>query len=133
MRLLFVFDFRLDRTPDGRVWWDGTLDYAFWGRYLEVFDEMRIVARVRDVAGVPSASRQIDGPRVTVAALPFYSGPWQFARRCLALRRAIEPILAPADAVILRVPGILALIELGQRANERECEGGLVRPQRAGL
>lgn len=109
MRLLFAFDFRLDRTPDGRVWWDGTLDYAFWGRYLEVFDELRIVARVRDVPTVPPSARQIDGPRVTVAALPFYVGPWQFARRYFALRRAIQAAVAQTDAVILRVPGIVTI------------------------
>lgn len=104
MRVLVAFDARLERTPDGRVWWDGSLEYSFWQRYLEVFDQVRVVARVRDVAEVVPHARQLDGPRVTVTPVPFFTGPWQFALRQAAVRRAIRAELRPDDAAILRVP-----------------------------
>jgi glycosyltransferase involved in cell wall biosynthesis len=107
MRLLIAFDARLDRTPDGRVWWDGSADYSFWQRYLEVFEEVRVVARLRDVDQVFGHARQIDGPQVSVAPVPYFIGPWQFARRFLAVRRAIRATLRPTDAVLLRVPGTI--------------------------
>ena len=54
MNVVVTTEQHFDRTPDGRVWDFGAFSYSFWTRYLAVFDSVRIVARVRNVAG-PSA------------------------------------------------------------------------------
>lgn len=108
MRVLVALEARFDRTPDGRTWSDGSLDYGFWQRYLDVFSGVSVAARVRPVAEAPPHARPVDGPGVSVAALPYFVGPWQFLPRRAALRRALRAALRPDQAVILRAPGTIA-------------------------
>jgi len=42
MRLSRVTKHRFERTPDGAVWTATGNAYAFWARYLAVFDEVNI-------------------------------------------------------------------------------------------
>lgn len=71
MRIVVSIDTRLERTPDGRSWAGGAVSYPFWTRYLEVFEDVRVVTRVREVPAPSPAARPVDGPHVTVHALPF--------------------------------------------------------------
>jgi len=108
MNLVVVLEHRFLRTPDGRVWTPTTFAYNFWQRYLEVFDSVRVVARVLDVPKVPDGCRRADGENVTFAPVPYYVGPWQFAFRVWSVMRAVQEAVTPQDAVILRVPSTLA-------------------------
>ena len=40
---------RYRRTPDGLVWTATVFGYSFWMRYLDVFDGVKVVARVLDL------------------------------------------------------------------------------------
>lgn len=108
MNLVVALEHRFLRTPDGRVWTPTTFAYNFWQRYLEVFDSVRVVARVKDVPDVPGEYRRADGENVTFAAVPYYVGPWQLALRVRQVMRAVRESVTPQDAVILRVPSTLA-------------------------
>lgn len=108
MRTLVSLEGRFDRTPDGHVWGRGWLDYSFWQRYLEVFDEVGVVARLRDVPRPPAGARPTDGPGVHMIPVPYYVGPWQYLSHGLAVRQAVRAALQPVDAVILRVPGMIS-------------------------
>lgn len=117
MRVVVALEHRFERTPDGAVWSRGWVDASFWHRYLEVFDEVVVLARVREVRRQDAAARRADGPRVTFAALPHYLGPWQYLRRRGALTRQIAAAFTREDAVVLRVPGAVAsLVEKRLRA-----------------
>ncbi|MEW6250649.1 MAG: glycosyltransferase family 4 protein [Planctomycetota bacterium] len=107
MRTILATDARLERTPDGRVWWDGSHLYQFWERYLDVFDEVRVVARMRDVPRVAPHARTLDGPRVSFFGVPYFHGPVQFAKRYFAVRRAVRAAIAPDDVVLMRAPGTI--------------------------
>ena len=48
-KLLLTVDHQFVRTPDGKIWVKTIYGYNFWKRYLEVFDEVRVAARVHDV------------------------------------------------------------------------------------
>src|SRR4029453_17611800 len=108
MRVLVATEARLDRTPDGACWNVGSASYKFWRRYLDVFDRVCVVARVRSVEVAPENAVRVDGPNVSVAPLPYYEVPWQFLRMYRPLRRAVAAIVAADDAAILRAPGIAA-------------------------
>ena len=108
MRVAVVLEQRFRQTPEGHVWTDGPGEYSFWTRYLAVFDEVRVVARVLAAAEVGPGWARADGPRVTFAAVPHYLGPAEYFRKARAVRRAVRQSLAPEDAVILRVPSNLA-------------------------
>lgn len=107
MRLVICTEHRFDRTPDGVVWTDALYPYAFWRRYLDVFDAVRVAARVRDVPQPPAGWQPASGENVAFAATPYYLGPWQYLRKKGAIRRAIRAAVEPRDAIILRIPGTL--------------------------
>lgn len=97
------------RTADGRVWCS-YFPYSFWTRYLDVFDEVRVIARVADVAAGPEPNwKRSDGGGVSFHPLPFYVGPSEYVRHFFPIRASIRKSLGPNDAVIMRVPSHVAL------------------------
>jgi glycosyltransferase involved in cell wall biosynthesis len=108
MNVVVALEHRFDRTPDGCVWTRSAFAYPFWTRYLDFFDSVRVAARVRDVAGCPPDAKRADGQSVIFAAVPYYVGPWQYARRAFQVRRAARSVVRPEDAVILRVSSQIA-------------------------
>ncbi|MEU0959463.1 glycosyltransferase family 4 protein [Micromonospora aurantiaca] len=108
MRLTITEECRYVRTPDNRFWVTFGTDYALWSRYLEAFDEVRVVARARDVAEIPPNALRVDGDRVTVAPIPYYQGPRQYVQQMPRIDRAVRRIAADAEAVLLRTPSTIA-------------------------
>lgn len=103
MNVVVGIDHRFARTPDGAIWTQAAFPYSFWTRYLEGFDAVRVVARVRDVEQAPRDHVRADGPRISFSAVPYYIGPWQYLARSLAVARAVRRAVGPHDAVIMRV------------------------------
>jgi glycosyltransferase involved in cell wall biosynthesis len=99
---------RFARTPDGTVWTDGAFPYSFWCRYLEVFAPVRIIARVRDVSKVADSSQPITGPGVEVVGLPHYVGPLRALLTLHTVKEHVRHTLRNPDAVILRIPSLIA-------------------------
>lgn len=110
MKVLLAIESRFSRTPDGCIWSSDWVNYSFCRRYLDVFDEVRVLTRVRDVPSPLPAVLRADGPGVTIVPLPYYHGPWQFARRHRALRRCVHDAVLPPAAIILRVPGMIGTL-----------------------
>lgn len=108
MRVTVVLEARYDRSPDGSVWAAGG-SHRFFHRYLEVFDEVDVVARMRDVVEPPPGCGQVSGPGVVFKAVPYFVGPWQYVRRALPVRRAVQRAISPRGAVILRIGSLLAI------------------------
>jgi len=108
MNVLVVLDYTFLRTPDGAVWSVMGMAYTFWTRYLEVFDSVRVTARVLDVPAADPRWLRSDGPQVTFWPVPPYRGPLQYALRRGKIRRAAAESFRPGDAVILRVGSVLA-------------------------
>lgn len=96
------------RTPDGRIWTQAMFGAGFFTRYLNVFDGVRIAARVRDVPAIPGDWQPVEGPGITFAPLPFYHGPLAYLRRHRELKRAARAAVDPQSALILRVASPIA-------------------------
>lgn len=103
MDLVVTVDNRYNRTPDGAVWSQAQYTYSFWMPYLSVFERVRVVGRVREVATVPSDWKRADGERVSIAPVPHYLGPWQYLLQSRQVQRAARNAVGKSDAVILRV------------------------------
>ncbi|MEG3925470.1 glycosyltransferase family 4 protein [Microcoleus sp. D3_18a_C4] len=108
MNVVVALEHRFDRTPDGKVWTQVAFPHSFWMRYLEVFDHVRVVARVREVPSVSGDWKRADGEGVSFAAIPYYLGPWQYLQKAPQVQRAARNAVAPNDAVILRVSSQIA-------------------------
>lgn len=104
MKLLVATDAHIFRTPDGKHWAKSIYGYSFWTRYLEVFDSIRIVARVKDVQEIDSKKLLVDGDRVEVVGIPFYQGPKQLLKQYVKIQRKLNKIDHDCDAALLRMP-----------------------------
>ncbi len=102
MNLAVILEHRFSRTPDGAVWTQTMFPYSFWRRYLDVFDRVRIVARARDVEGVPDGSLRVDGKAVELFGIPYYHGPADYLRQFFRINKAVKNSVEPRQALILR-------------------------------
>jgi glycosyltransferase involved in cell wall biosynthesis len=108
LRVAVVLEHRFDRTPDGTVWTRTQFPRPFWQRYLDVFDEVRVVARVREVPEAASGWARADGDGVVFAPVAHYIGPREYVRRAAEVRRSVRAAVPQDGAVIMRVGSHLA-------------------------
>jgi glycosyltransferase involved in cell wall biosynthesis len=108
MNVVIALEHRFDRTPDGVVWTQTQFPFSFWKKYLEVFDHVRVVARVRDVPTVTCDFKEANGDRVSFVAIPYYVGPLQYLLRSRLVKRTAQEVVRTEDAVILRVGSTIA-------------------------
>ncbi|MCE5200357.1 MAG: glycosyltransferase family 4 protein [Armatimonadota bacterium] len=101
MRVVVDIDGRYDRTPDGAVWATGGGGYQYWSRLLEVFDNVALVGRLRNVVSVPEDWKRLNGPNVSFEGMPYYLGPWQYLRSARDVNKAASNLIHTGDAVIL--------------------------------
>jgi len=80
-------------------------DYGFWQRYLDAFEEVLVLARVRTSRADVLEANRADGPGVVFHDLADYLGPWQYLRCLPILRQRVREAVEQSDVVILRVPG----------------------------
>ena len=110
MRLLVAVDHHFVRDHDGMVYLGPPMaiaGYSFWKVYLQVFDEILVLARVRQAAQRPPKAVPAGGERVFFFDLPDYLGPWEYLRSLIRLRGRVQQAVARCDAFILRVPGAI--------------------------
>lgn len=110
MRVCVALEQRFYRTPDGAVWTDGPGARPFWDRYLEVFDEVQAIARVKPVDKTPAGVQRADGDGVTFAPVTYYVGPREYLTKALAVRKSVIGGAGRSDAIMLRVPSNLASV-----------------------
>ncbi len=119
MRVCVVTEHRFSQTPDGQVWTDGPFARAFWDRYLEVFDEVRVIARVLPVSAAKPTWLPSSGEGVSFAPITYYVGPYQFVTKRAAVRRSVRAAVRPEDAVIVRVPSALSMLLVPKLRQDR--------------
>jgi glycosyltransferase involved in cell wall biosynthesis len=108
MNVVATLEHRFEQTPDGAVWTQTQYPHTFWAPYLDVFETVRVAARVKPVEKASPSWQRADDKRVTFAPAPCYVGPWQYLWRRGDVIRAARAAVKSDDAVILRVPGQLA-------------------------
>ena len=111
MKILFTHDHKFCRTADGIYLSDGQFPYRLWQRYLEVFDEIVVAARVRAPEPGEDLSRLdvSSGPKVSFVEIPSLSNPVaMFTKRREAAGR-LRQALAGCDGLIARISEISLL------------------------
>ena len=123
MRLVVTTEQRFDQTRDGSVWAPGTFGYGFWERYLEVFDQVVVIARVRTVEGATGNPVRSDGQSVDFVRVPYYVGPWEYLRSRSRLVHVMQGAVRENAAVIMRVPSPIASTIYPALCKERQPYG----------
>ena len=104
--LIIATGHHFEETPEG-VFTCGPYTHGFFERFLEVFDAVEVVARVRRRASVPGDYRRVDGPGVRVAALPEFNGAAALLQGLGAIGKQYAQLARRRDAAfLLRVPGL---------------------------
>lgn len=124
MQLLILLEYRFRRTPDGLVWTEAPYGARFWQRYLAVFDEIEVLARLWDVPAIPDGWSPAEAERVRFHGIPYYSGPIAYLRRLREVRSAMDAAYRRQAAVIMRVPSFLSR-HLWRRLEENAHPYGL--------
>ena len=105
MNVLVSASTRVAATGDGELWTaNGSLGHGFWRRYLDVFDEVRLLVRAVPVESPPSGWNRVTGPRVKSVPLPDFRSLGGFARAYPQVKRLIRSSLSNNAAVALRLP-----------------------------
>lgn len=108
INVIVVLEHHFLQTPDRAVWTQTMFPYSFWVRYLDVFDGVKVVARVAKASNIPPNWKRADGEGVIFASVPDYTGPTQYLLRARQVKQAVRSALNEHDAVILRVGSQLA-------------------------
>ncbi|MEW9103964.1 glycosyltransferase family 4 protein [Paenibacillus sp.] len=119
MKLVFAYDVVVEQDIHANRVYHNYFDYTVWQRYLNVFDEVTVATRVKQLGDKekPANTKLSSGERVMFQAVPNLSNPIaQFQNRALA-RHALKECLLASDALIARLPsetGVVA-IQLAKR------------------
>ncbi len=86
--------------------------YAFWQQYLEYFEHVTVVARVRELDEIPQGSSRADGPGVDIFPLPDFIGPIQGFTRLPFMLFCIWRFVSARKkhCYMLRIPGGIATL-----------------------
>lgn len=107
MKLYFVTEGRFLKV-DGKYYTEGSFTDKMWERYLSVFDDVVIVARVKTSnQGDLENKFRSDGPRISFLELPYYIGLSQFVKQRNKIIRIMNESFNSGNAYIFRVPGLL--------------------------
>jgi glycosyltransferase involved in cell wall biosynthesis len=112
-RLLLTSEEHFIVDDSGAVYSRGPATYSFWSRYLDVFDELFVLARVarrerEPKSGQKSHAQRADGPGVSFGALPDHTGPWQYLRARRHAQSIACQAIADCDSYLLRIPGVVS-------------------------
>ena len=108
MNVLVAASARFAITSDGNLWTpNASLDYRFWSRYLDVYEEVYLLVRAKLYAVPPGGWNMASGPGIKAMPLPYYEGPWAFLKNYVRVKRAMGEALAHAEAIHLRVFSVI--------------------------
>jgi glycosyltransferase involved in cell wall biosynthesis len=107
-RLLTTSEEHFSAGDSEGIYSAGPAKYSLWSRYLEVFDEVVVLARVRQSHGPEGEQHRAGGPGVSFRALPDYTGPWQYLRARHTAGMITREAIAETNFYLLRVPGFVS-------------------------
>lgn len=101
MQVIVAIEHRFEGTPDGSIWTQTMFSSSYWQRYLEIFDAVQVVARVRPVEHPSPGMQQVNNDQISFTALPYYVGPVEYLQKARAVQQAARSAFQPGDAVML--------------------------------
>lgn len=113
-RLLVTSEEHYSAAISGGIYSSGPATYSSWCRYLEAFDEVVVIARIRSSQDPGDDQQRADGPGVVFRALPDHTGPWQYLRIRRHARAIARASIAECTSYLLRMPGLVSQLVWGE-------------------
>lgn len=90
---------------------NSTFDDTFWKRYLSVFEEVVVIARVKEWRGpLPDHYQVIDGNYISFVEITPYRGPVELLSHLPRVLQQLADASSIRAAHIIRLPGVLGSI-----------------------
>lgn len=126
MKVLVAADAHIYQAIDGTFWTPKIYGYKFWRRYLDVFDDVKVVARVKNTKLVSNQWMRVDGPHVEVFGVPFYQGPRQLLTKYVQIQCILKNASKGCDVAIIRMPSQTAYMTYKHLPNNIPIGGEVV-------
>jgi phosphatidylinositol alpha-1,6-mannosyltransferase len=107
-RLLITSEEHYPVSASGAIYSRGPANYASWSRYLDVFDEVLVLARVIESGCQENEHQRADGAHVLFRPLPDHTGPWQYLQFRRQAAIVARNAITESSAYLLRVPGLVS-------------------------
>lgn len=107
MNVFIILNHCFYLSPDDMLWTKNpSVNYEFWTRYLDIFDNVTIIARAMPVKQSEPGWHKTTGLNVTGYLLPHFQGPESFIANYTEIRRNIKFVVTNvnSEAIIFRVP-----------------------------
>lgn len=89
---------------NGKFYAESRERYDFYQRYLRVFDKLRLVTRCVYEADLKPGRIELNPNQIEYVAIPYFSGPAQYAKQYFRVSKAMRHITDGCDAAVLRLP-----------------------------
>lgn len=107
MKVLVTDNAHLYRTPDGKYYTPTIYSYEFFQRYLNVFDEVRFVAKTKHVDNIDITKYLlVSGDRLEIYELHWYQGLKEMVKNIFKLIPQYRKACKGCDCYIFRVAQI---------------------------
>ena len=113
MKLLVIQEQHFTKLPNGEVWVDKQSDRKFWDRYLNIFDEIVVCARLREENQIGNKALRSDRNRVTFIGLPDFRGASGIVKHFFEINKTLKKALSDVDCVIFRAPSPISMVCYG--------------------
>jgi len=122
MKLLVTTNARLYKTNRGQYYTPIVYGYSFFQRYLNVFEEIRIVAHVSNATDEEVRNMlQVDGPGIEFYDIIWPHGKIGYIKQFFKIRRQVKRCYNGCDVALLRIPDQLAFQVFRALYNKIPC------------
>lgn len=123
--LFFACEARFVKVKD-KIYSFGGFSYQLWERYLTIFDEICVIARVQQDDNASFGEDYVsNGKHVTFVEIPYYIGPKQYLKKQRLVKKAISAVVEREGCYLCRVPGkigSLVVDALRKKGRKYACE-----------
>lgn len=107
MNLVFVTEARFFKNAKGEIYGDAAFEKNLWQRYLNIFGQIYIVARVQQDFENIEKKFISSGEKIHFIELPYYVGPLQYVLQSAKIHATIKSLVKThfGAAFICRIPG----------------------------
>lgn len=113
MKALVLLELHFYRDNGGEYWSKRLIDYEYLERYLSVFEEISVCARISDIKENDGTLLKLSGPNVSFVELPDTQGVKETLKELPKTKHIFKDSLHYHDAIIVRAPSMMTMLLYG--------------------
>ncbi len=124
MDLIITTEHRFTRIDTGEIYTQTQQPYSYWSKYLESFENIKIIARVKDIKWLSEKEFvKASGDSVEYLAVPYYVGPFEFFRNYMKIVKMIKRIPMDGCVIIIKMNSLIGNIVAQRMIKEKRPFG----------